>query len=115
MLLRVIAAIEKKAWFLFFGNKWNATILLPLLLMSTKYRLKIGEKELFILQFPVFVFGCKIFSLSYTHIGRTDVIYYMTQNFLHSIEAILENTSSLKNVSTLKATLEKNCIYSNLP
>ena len=78
----------------------------PSLLMSTKYRVQIREKKLFILQFPVFVLGCKIFSLLLSDWKYRRYLLHGTK-FLHGIEIILENTSSLKRFSTLKATFEK--------
>ena len=78
----------------------------PSLLMSTKYRVQLGRKNYLYCNFP-FLFWVVKYFLCCFQIGSTDVIYYMTQNFLHGIEIILENTSSLKRFSTLKATFEK--------
>ena len=57
----------------------------PLLLISTKYRLRIREKKLFILQFPVFVLGCKIFSLLLADWKYRRYLLHDTE-FLHGIE-----------------------------
>ena len=61
--LSVIAAIVKNAQFLY--GTWNVMVPPPLFKMSTKYLFEIGEKNV-LLQFPIFVLGCKkIFSIVY--------------------------------------------------
>ena len=107
VLLHVIGAIEiRKSLVSLFGNKWNATHLLPLFVNEQKSFFKLGRRNYLYCNFP-FLFWVVKYFLCCFQIGSTDVIYYMTQNFLHGIEIILENTSSLKRFSTLKATLEK--------
>ena len=97
---------KEKAWFLFLVINGMPRTSSPSLLMSTKYQVQIREKNYLYCNFP-FLFWVVKYFLCCFQIGSTDVIYYMTQNFLHGIEISLENTSSLKRFSTLKATLEK--------